>query len=55
MEGQDMNDKMILIVEDDRALNDGIRLSMKDLDIFQAFSLQEAKMCIRDSTISGRG
>ena len=47
MEGQDMNDKMILIVEDDRALNDGIRLSMKDLDIFQAFSLQEARELVK--------
>ena len=42
-----MNDKMILIVEDDRALNDGIRLSMKDLDIFQAFSLQEARELVK--------
>ncbi len=42
-----MDTKTILIVEDDRALNDGIRLSMKDLGILQAFSLQEARELIK--------
>ena len=45
--GTNMDTKTILIVEDDRALNDGIRLSMKDLGILQAFSLQEARELIK--------
>ena len=38
----------ILIVEDDRALNNGIALSLGGNDIMQAFSLKEAGACFHD-------
>lgn len=33
----------ILIVEDDRSLNNGIALSLRENDILQAFSIKEAR------------